>query len=460
MLIQDILAAKRDGEPLEEAQIRRFIEAVADGEVGDEQIGAFTMATYLRGMSLDETVALTAATRDSGRVLDHGALALPGPVLDKHSTGGVGDPVSLILGPWLAACGAHVPMISGRGLGHTGGTLDKLEAIPGYNVTPDRATFERLLKSPGVAIVGQSGDLAPADKRLYAVRDVTATVASMPLIVASILGKKLAESLDALVMDVKIGNGAFLADDVQTRALATTIADVARRAGTPTSVLLTDMNQTLATSAGNALEVRECLDIMTGKRDSGRLLDLTRELAVQMLLAGRLAASRDAATERLDRALGNGEVSERFCAMVRGLGGPTDLIERLDDHLGHAPIVRDLYAPHDAIVIGQDVKALGMAVVALGGGRRRAGDTIDPRVGLDRIAALGTRVDATTPLVRIHAASEADADGIAARLLEAFVLDANIARASGLTVPPLIQEVMLDPSVAASTPSPHAGATS
>ncbi|MEE3215583.1 MAG: thymidine phosphorylase, partial [Pseudomonadota bacterium] len=244
MLLQDIIAAKRDGQTLSREAIRHFVMAIADDSAGNEQIGAFAMATYLNGMSLDETVALTEATRDSGSRLDYRSLDLPGPVLDKHSTGGVGDPVSLILGPWLAACGAHVPMISGRGLGHTGGTLDKLEAIGGYNVTPERATFERLLKDVGVVIVGQSGDLAPADKRLYAVRDVTATVSSLPLIVASILGKKLAENLDGLVMDVKIGNGAFLESDAHTRQLASTIADVARQAGTPTTALLTDMNQT------------------------------------------------------------------------------------------------------------------------------------------------------------------------------------------------------------------------
>lgn len=434
MLIQDILAAKRDGQTLSAAMIDELIDAIVADRIGDEQLGAFTMAVYLRGMSLDETVALTRATRDSGRVLDYRELELPGPILDKHSTGGVGDPVSLILGPWLAACGAHVPMISGRGLGHTGGTLDKLEAIPGYNVTPDQRTFEGLLREPGVAIVGQSGNLAPADKRLYAVRDVTATVASLPLIVASILGKKLAENLDALVMDVKIGNGALLASDTETRELAATIAEVASRAGTPTIALLTDMNQSLASSAGNALEVRECLVIMTGEQRHGRLLELTRTLAIEALVVGRLADNAEAAAVRLDQALDSGQVAERFAAMVAGLGGPMDLLENRDRYLGEAPIIREVYADEVGVVASQDVKALGMSVVALGGGRRRATDRIDHRVGLDRIAAIGSRVDHHTPLARIHAASEDDAERIAGQLRDGFRL------AESATIPPLVHQ--------------------
>ncbi|QEM82474.1 MULTISPECIES: thymidine phosphorylase [Halomonas] len=437
MLIQDILAAKRDGQALDEAAIRHFIQAVAENKAGDEQIGAFTMATAIHGMSLAETVALTSATRDSGRVMDYSALNLTGPVLDKHSTGGVGDPVSLILGPWLAACGAHVPMISGRGLGHTGGTLDKLESIPGYDVTPTQDTFARLVTSPGVAIVGQSADLAPADKRLYAVRDVTATVASLPLIVASILGKKLAENLDALVMDVKIGNGAFLSSDSETRKLASTIAQVATLSGTPTNAVLSDMNQTLATSAGNAVEVHECLAILKGERHTGRLLELTRYLAVEALLSGKLAQDREEAERRLDATLASGQVAERFAQMVAGLGGPTDLLERPSAYLASAPVIRDIYPADAGFVTAQDVKALGMLVVELGGGRRRAGDRIDHRVGLDHIAAIGSCVDAQTPLARLHAASKADADMLAERLRDAFHISAE-----KVDSPPLVHDVL------------------
>ncbi|MBY5928354.1 thymidine phosphorylase [Halomonas sp. DP8Y7-3] len=442
MLLQDIIAAKRDGQTLSREAIRHFVMAIADDSAGNEQIGAFAMATYLNGMSLDETVALTEATRDSGSRLDYRSLDLPGPVLDKHSTGGVGDPVSLILGPWLAACGAHVPMISGRGLGHTGGTLDKLEAIGGYNVTPERATFERLLKDVGVVIVGQSGDLAPADKRLYAVRDVTATVSSLPLIVASILGKKLAENLDGLVMDVKIGNGAFLESDAHTRQLASTIADVARQAGTPTTALLTDMNQTLAESAGNAIEVHECLAILRGERRDSRLLQLTRRLAVETLLVGGIAKDRETAAARLDACLANGQVAERFERMVAGLGGPSDLLSQAPAHLVGAPVVRDVFAQQPGVVSAQDVKAIGMAVVALGGGRRRAGDAIDHRVGIDQIAGIGQAVDHHRPVARIHAASDDDAQRVAAQLRDAFTV------ADQAPALPLVHDTLPDPSLA------------
>ncbi|PMR68231.1 thymidine phosphorylase, partial [Halomonas heilongjiangensis] len=258
-LPQELIRAKRDGRALDAESIRALVAGIKDGSLGDAQVGALAMAVFLNGMNASETVALTEAIRDSGEVLDWSGLDLPGPVLDKHSTGGVGDLVSLVLGPWIAACGGCVPMVSGRGLGHTGGTLDKLEAIPGYDIAPDRARFRELVREAGVAIIGQTADLAPADRRLYGVRDVTATVESLPLIVSSILGKKLACGLDALVMDVKVGSGAFMPTPEKSRELAETIAEVANKAGTPTTALLTDMSQPLAPCAGNAIEVREAL---------------------------------------------------------------------------------------------------------------------------------------------------------------------------------------------------------
>ncbi|MDW7746959.1 thymidine phosphorylase, partial [Halomonas sp.] len=276
-LPQELIRAKRDGRALGREAIRQLVAGIADGSLSDAQVGALAMAVFLRGMEAEETVALTEAIRDSGEVLDWSGLDLPGPVLDKHSTGGVGDLVSLVLGPWIAACGGHVPMVSGRGLGHTGGTLDKLEAIPGYSVTPDTATFRRLVKEVGVAIIGQTADLAPADRRLYAVRDVTATVESLPLIVSSILGKKLACGLDALVMDVKSGSGAFMPTAEASRELAETIAEVASQAGTHTTALVTDMSQPLAPCAGNALEVREALRLLGGEKRHDRLLAVTRD---------------------------------------------------------------------------------------------------------------------------------------------------------------------------------------
>ncbi|MDI5920751.1 thymidine phosphorylase [Halomonas sp. LR5S13] len=436
-LPQELIRAKRDGRVLGREAIQQLVAGIQDGSLSEAQVGALAMAIFLRGMDDEETVALTEAIRDSGEVLDWSGLDLPGPVLDKHSTGGVGDLVSLVLGPWVAACGAHVPMVSGRGLGHTGGTLDKLEAIPGYSVTPDTATFRRLVKEVGVAIIGQTADLAPADRRLYAVRDVTATVESLPLIVSSILGKKLACGLDALVMDVKTGSGAFMPTAEASRELAQTIAEVASQAGTPTTALVTDMSQPLAPCAGNAIEVREALRLLGGEKRHGRLLAVTRDLAAELLLAGRLADSRDTAMARLDEALASGAAAERFARMVAGLGGPGDLLERPGHYLPEAPVTRAVRAASPGRVQAMDTRALGLAVVALGGGRRAPGEAIDPAVGLSRIAALGEVVDAERPLALVHAACAADADRAARQVREAIKVGDGPA-----TPPPLVQDVI------------------
>ncbi|MGM0987008.1 MAG: thymidine phosphorylase [Pseudomonadota bacterium] len=436
-LPQELIRAKRDGHALDREAIQQLVTGIRDGSLAEAQVGALAMAVFLRGMDAEETVALTEAIRDSGEVLDWCGLDLPGPVLDKHSTGGVGDLVSLVLGPWIAACGGHVPMVSGRGLGHTGGTLDKLEAIPGYSVTPDTATFRHLVKEVGVAIIGQTADLAPADRRLYAVRDLTATVESLPLIVSSILGKKLACGLDALVMDVKSGSGAFMPTQEAALQLAQTIAEVASQAGTPTTALVTDMSQPLAPCAGNAIEVREALRLLGGEKRHGRLLAVTRNLAAELLLAGRLADSRDTAMARLDEALASGAAAERFARMVAGLGGPGDLLERPDHHLPEAPVTRAVHATHPGRVRAMDTRALGLAVVALGGGRRAPGQAIDPAVGLSRIAALGETVDAERPLALVHAASAAAADRAAEQVREAIEVGDGPA-----TPPPLVHDVI------------------
>ncbi|WP_148254485.1 thymidine phosphorylase [Aidingimonas lacisalsi] len=438
MLPQEIIRHKRDGKALDNDAIRAFVNGIATGSVGDGQIGAFAMAVFLNGMNDAESVTLTKAIRDSGDVLDWTALDLPGPVVDKHSTGGVGDLVSLVLGPWIAACGAHVPMISGRGLGHTGGTLDKLEAIPGYDVRPDRDTFRRLVKEVGVAIIGQTGDLAPADRRLYGIRDVTATVESMPLIVASILGKKLACSLDGLVMDVKLGSGAFMPSEADSRRLARMIADVATQAGTPTTALLTDMNQPLATAAGNALEVREALAVLTGKTTDSRLLTVTRALAVEMLMLAGLSHTRDQAGETLDRALATGAAAERFERMVAGLGGPHDLLTNVDRYLPAAPVIHAVHADHPGHVRSIDARSLGMAVVELGGGRRQPDDAIDHRVGLTELATIGDYIDGARPLAFIHARDDASADQAAMRIRDAMTMGETPVAPS-----PLIHDVFL-----------------
>ncbi|HSH42143.1 MAG TPA: thymidine phosphorylase [Arenicellales bacterium] len=436
-LPQELIREKRDGRSLSREAIGDLVAGIADGRLSDAQVGALAMAVFLKGMSADETVALTEAIRDSGAVLDWSDLELPGPVLDKHSTGGVGDLVSLVLGPWIAACGGYVPMISGRGLGHTGGTLDKLEAIPDYSTSPDSATFRRLVKEVGVAIIGQTDDLAPADRRLYGIRDVTATVESLPLIVSSILGKKLACGLDALVMDVKSGSGAFMPTHAASIELATTIAEVASRAGTPTTALVTDMSQPLAPCAGNAIEVHETIRLLSGDKRRGRLLEVTRALAAELLLAGGLADNRDAALARLDAALANGAAAERFSRMVAGLGGPSDLLERPGDHLPEAPIIRAVHAERPGRVQVMDTRSLGLAVVELGGGRRAPGEVIDLAVGLSSIASLGETVDAERPLALIHARSEAQAEQAEQRLRKAIAVGDGAA-----ALPPLIHDVI------------------
>lgn len=419
MAVTDILRRKRDGETLDSAAIAELVSGITDGTVGDEQLGAFAMAVYLQGMQDNECALLTSAMRDSGTVMRWHDDALPGPVLDKHSTGGIGDVTSLLVAPIVAACGGFVPMIAGRGLGHTGGTVDKLAAIPGYEVSPSPARFQQIVREIGCAIIGQTPELAPADRRFYAVRDVTATVESTPLIVASILSKKLAEGLDALVLDVKTGNGAVMTDPARARHLARRLSEVGTRAGVATHVLLSDMSQPLADSAGNALEIAEVIDCLRGRARRDSLLTLSRELAVEMLVAGRLADDRDAARAQVDAALESGRAAERFAAMVAALGGPSDLIEHPERHLPSAPVVEDVYADGDGFVESIDVRALGLAVVDLGGGRRRADDRIDPAVGLTGLVQLGDRVTSDRPLARIHARSAEAAKRAAMAIREA-----------------------------------------
>jgi thymidine phosphorylase len=406
-LPQEIIRAKRDGAALSRAQIDAFVHGLVDRSWSDAQAAAFAMATVLRGMNVAETVALTEAMTNSGDVLDWRDAHFQGPVLDKHSTGGVGDKVSLLLAPIVAACGGVVPMVSGRGLGHTGGTLDKLEALPGYSVTPSRETLLRALREAGCAIVGASERITPADRRLYAIRDVTATVESLPLIVASILSKKLAAGLSGLVMDVKAGNGAFCTTPEQARELALSLVQVARGAGLPTVALITDMNQVLGRCAGNALEVRESIEFLVGAAREPRLLEVTLALAAHLLQLGGLASSLAEARRAATQALDSGAAAERFARMVAALGGPGDVLRV--SQLPGAAVQRDVPAPHAGFIDHIDTRALGLVVVELGGGRRLPGDRVDPRVGLSQVLPLGAAVAAAEPLARVHAADEASA---------------------------------------------------
>ncbi|MCI1027065.1 thymidine phosphorylase [Pantoea dispersa] len=421
-LPQEIIRKKRDGQPLSEAEIRFFINGVRDNSVSEGQIAALAMTIYFHDMNLEERVALTMAMRDSGTVLNWQALNLNGPIVDKHSTGGVGDVTSLMLGPMVAACGGYVPMISGRGLGHTGGTLDKLEAIPGFDIFPSDDRFRQIIKQVGVAIIGQTNSLAPADKRFYATRDITATVDSIPLITASILAKKLAEGLDALVMDVKVGSGAFMPTFEASQQLAQAIVGVANGAGCKTTALLTDMNQVLASSAGNALEVREAVHFLTGEARNPRLLEVTLALCAEMLISGKLAANEAEARQKLQQVLDNGKAAEVFARMVAAQNGPTDFIEQMDRYLPAPMLSKAVYADRPGIVSAMDTRALGLAVVALGGGRQRASDSIDYSVGLSDMITLGSEVNAQQPLAVIHAASEAQWQQAAAAVKAAITL--------------------------------------
>jgi thymidine phosphorylase len=436
-LPQEIIGRKRDRQALTAGEIGRFVAGMAAGDVTAAQIGAFAMAVFLNGMSAEEVVALTLAMRDSGTVLDWPGF--DGPVVDKHSTGGVGDNVSLVLAPMLAACGCYVPMISGRGLGHSGGTLDKLEAIPGYRTQADRALLRGVVGAAGCAIVGPTADLAPADGRLYAVRDVTATVESLPLIVSSILSKKLAAGLDSLVLDVKTGNGAFMPAVGRARELAAALVAVANGAGVRTAALLTDMNEPLACAAGNALEVQNAVAFLTGAQRDPRLLEVVLALGETLLVLAGRAADKASARRVLTTSLDGGAAAERFGRMVAGLGGPMDFVARADVYLPIAPVVRDVLAAKDGVVAAIDVRAVGMAVVALGGGRTRAEDDIDRSVGFDRLTAIGTPVGRGTPLGRVHARNAEAAELGAARLCAAYMIGAEVAP-SPLIVDQLLPE--------------------
>ena len=431
-LPQEAIRIKRDGGALDGDDLRQLVAGIADGTIGDGQVAAFAMAVFFRGMSPTECAAFTLAMRDSGEVFNWSRSEAPGPVLDKHSTGGIGDLVSLALGPMLAACGAWVPMIVGRGLAHTGGTLDKLESIPGYQSRPAPERVRRALKDAGVAIVGAGERIAPADRRLYAIRDVTATVDCIPMIVASILSKKLSAGLDALVLDVKKGGGAVLPDPARGRELARAIIGTAAAAGLPVTAFLTDMSEPLARSAGNALELREAMTMLTGGATDPRLLEVTLALGAAVMTLGKLSANEQAARAALAKSLVDGSAAERFARMVASLGGPADLIENPDAHLVGAPVVVDVLSARAGRVTAIDTRALGLAVVALGGGRIDPAQAIDPAVGLDRLAGRGEKLAAGDLLARVHAADREAAAAAAQSVVSAYAIGDAAPAASAL----------------------------
>ncbi|TIX92387.1 thymidine phosphorylase [Rhizobium sp. P44RR-XXIV] len=420
MIPQEIIRLKRNGGTLSAADIEGFVGALARGELAESQIGAFAMAVWFRGMTREETVALTLAMARSGDTLSWSGIGRP--IADKHSTGGVGDNVSLMLAPVAAACGLAVPMISGRGLGHTGGTLDKLESIPGYGITPDAARFRKVVDEVGCAIIGQTSALAPADGKLYAVRDVTATVDSAPLITASILSKKLAAGLETLVLDVKIGSGAFMTSQEEAETLARSLVEVANDAGVKTSALITDMNQPLADAAGNVVELSNCLDFLKGKKAGTRLETVVLAFAVEMLVQAGIAASKAEAEGKARDAISSGKAAEVFGRMVHGLGGPADLLENPDRYLAAAPVQKPVLASSDGWLGACDARAIGMSVIDLGGGRRRPQDKIDHRVGFSDILPLGRKVSKGDRIATVHATDEASAEKAVADLAANYSL--------------------------------------
>ncbi|MBR6409750.1 MAG: thymidine phosphorylase [Alphaproteobacteria bacterium] len=405
MLPQEIIRHKRNNEVLSREEINFFVKGVTNEEISDAQIGSFTMACFLNGLNKEETVDLTLSMRDSGDVLSWN---LNGPVVDKHSTGGVGDKVSLVLGPILAALGAYVPMISGRGLGHTGGTLDKLDSIQGYQTAPSNSVFKKTVEKVGCAIIGQTGNLAPADKRIYAVRDVCATVESIELITASILSKKLAAGLQTLVMDVKFGNGAFMENVDDARALAHSIVQVANDAGTKTTALLTDMNSVLGYTVGNALEVIESVQYLKNQNVNARLDMVTKALCAQILINSKLAIDKDDAYAKIEKVLSSGEALERFSKMVKALGGPADFADHASDYMPKASFVAPVFAKEAGYVREMSTRDIGLLLIELKGGRTHPKQEIDHATGFTNFCQIGDKVDDKTPLCFIHAQSESD----------------------------------------------------
>ncbi len=435
MLVTDLIRAKRDGRALSAAEIRFLVDGLADESIPAEQVSAFAMAVFLNGMNFEEAGELTLAMAHSGTVLDWSGAGLDGPVVDKHSTGGVGDKVSIMLAPIAAACGCYVPMISGRGLGHTGGTTDKIESIPGYRSMPDFGLFRRVVREAGCAIIGQTGELAPADRRFYAIRDITGTVESIPLITASILSKKIAAGLDALVMDVKTGNGAFMPTLGDARELAQSISRTAATAGLRTRALITDMNEVLGTSAGNALEIAEAMRYLRNELREPRQDEVVLALCAEMLMAGGLAPDREQARQRADDAITSGRAADTFGRMCAALGGPPDFVERHAAYLARAPVRRPVHA--DGILCAVDTRAVGNSIVELGGGRRTVGQQLDLSVGYSDFASVGETLDRDRPLAIVHAASDA-----AAKLAERQLLAACTIGREAPPARPVIVEIV------------------
>lgn len=421
LLPQEIIRIKRNGGSLSQEQIQYFVDGLVTLNFNDAQAGSMAMAIFLQGMETREVIDFTMAMKNSGDVLSWPEL--DGPVVDKHSTGGVGDKVSFMLAAIVAACGAYVPMIAGRGLGHTGGTADKLESIAGFNVQPSVNEFKRIVKDLGMAIISQTDNLAPADKRLYGIRDITATVESIPLITASILSKKLASGLDSLVMDVKVGNGAMMSNIEDARALAKSIVNVANGAGVPTQAIITDMNQVLGATAGNALEMAETVKYLNGSLREPRLHAVVVSLAKAMLVSAKITENEEIAMKKINQVLASGAAADIFAKMIHALGGPSDFMEDPWRSMQRANIIVGVSAPKAGYITGMQTRDIGMAVVGLKGGRIANGQQIDHSVGFDRILPISTRINRGDIVARVHASDQNAATAASQQYLAALIIN-------------------------------------
>ena len=421
MIPQEIIRKKRDNKALTKEEISLFVKGLTDGSFSDPQIAAMSMAIFSNGMTPEETVNLTEAMTASGDTIDWSRIVDEELVCDKHSTGGVGDKTSIILAPILAACGLFVPMISGRGLGHTGGTLDKFDSIPGYNTQPDLDTFKKVVKEVGCAIIGQTNNLAPADKKLYSIRDIVGTVESLPLITSSILSKKIASGLKTLVLDVKVGNGSFNSTLEIARDLSNSLVRVAKGAGLKCEAILTDMNQVLGKSAGHRLEILECINFLTNQEKDPRLMKITYELVASILMMSH-NLSKEEALKKIDTVISNGAAAQKFEKMVAALGGASNILSSYKDQLEINAFKKDICIKQSGYVQKIKTRDLGLILIELGGGRKQVTDKINFNVGYDNVLSVGDRVDSSTPLLTVYCHSDKDFENVGKKIEECFLI--------------------------------------
>lgn len=421
MIPQEIIRKKRDKFSLSEDEVKLFVNGLTDNSFSDAQIAAMSMAIFQNGMTAEETVWMTHAMKNSGDTLEWQDIVDSDLVCDKHSTGGVGDKTSLLLAPILAACDLFIPMISGRGLGHTGGTLDKFDSIPGYNTKPDINVFRQVVKDVGCAIIGQTSNLAPADKKLYSIRDIVGTVESLPLITSSILSKKIASGLKTLVLDVKVGNGSFNSTLEIAQNLAHSLVNVAKGAGLECEAILTDMNQVLGRSAGHSLEVIECIEYLVSNKRDSKLEAITNELASSILMMIK-NISKEESLKQINTVLANGKAAEKFERMISALGGSNSFLSTYKKELSNNTFVQDIYLEKQGWIKEIKTRDLGLLLIELGGGRKQVDDKINYHVGYDNVLGVGESVDSSTPVIKVYANSKDDFNKIKNSIINCFII--------------------------------------